>query len=49
MKFTFNYTVKPHYYHELIGISKDWDIQVQKLIFRVRPKDRFCGIGRLVE
>lgn len=47
MKFTFNYTVKPHYYHELIGISKDWDIQIQKLISVYDPKMDFVELEDL--
>ena len=47
MKFTFNYTVKPHYYHELIGISKDWDIQIQKLISVYDPKIDFVELEDL--
>lgn len=47
MKFTFNYTVKPHYYHELMGVSKDWDIQIQKLIAVYDSKMEFVELEDL--
>lgn len=49
MKFTFNYTVKPRYYHDMMGISKGWDIQVQKLISIYDPKMEFSGLDYLWE
>lgn len=49
MKFTFNYMVKPHYYHELIGVSKDWDVQIQKLIEVYDSKMEFSGLDYLWE
>lgn len=49
MKFTFDYKVKPRYYHDMSGISKYWDIQVQKLIEIYDPKMGFSGLDYLWE
>lgn len=49
MKFTFDYKVKPIYYHDMSGISKYWDIQVQKLIEIYDPKMEFSGLNYLWE
>ena len=47
MKFTFNYTVQPYYYHELMGISKGWDTQIQKLIAQYDSKMEFTELEDL--